>query len=720
MKHSMRVIFRCMIFVPAVVSLLLSGCTSSAASSAAGSSASSAADGGSAASPEQSSAASSTADGSSASSTADAGSDASSKDGGFSASDGLISAAQIQALPDCGWQFSVSFPDWKGKPDNSLAMNSMVSFEGRHGQGTLYAAPDAGITSFSMYINNIPVDTTAMEAGKVYEIDFSGAAVDGLNTIQVTDILPAASGQKVGIYITYPTVLDGTLEEAGISQQSVDLISDLIESDIENGFTSAQLAVIRHGRLVYQNAWGSLNSYNPDGTPIPQDQRTAVTTDTMYDIASITKMFGTNYALQKLVTDGELNLDAKVSDYLGPSFYENVIEIEYTDGENPSLDVQKEWKRSLTIRDLLRHQGGFPADPRYFNPHLNTEKQEFDPTGTNKLFAGSGGDDETREATIEAIGRTPLMYEPGTKTVYSDVDYMVLGIVIEQVTGKDLDTLLKETFLDPMGLTRMTYTPLDHGFTAQDCAATELCGNTRDGVVDFPGIRKETLQGTVHDEKAYYSMGGVSGHAGLFSNASDLARLASVMLTGGYGEHRFFSRNVIDMFTAPKKEDAANWGLGWWREGDDQRDWYFGTQACSGAIGHQGWTGTLIMVDPSRDLVIAYLTNKLNTPLTDNQADPNNFRGSWYTASTLGFVPQILSIGMDSDRDVSRQLLSLVFSMTEDSLSLIPEGASADHPSVKSVESLISLYNSMGEKANDPQYEEKAALLKEQLDSHIR
>ena len=126
------------------------------------------------------------------------------------------------------------------------------------------------------------------------------------------------------------------------------------------------------------------------------------------------------------------------------------------------------------------------------------------------------------------------------------------------------------------------------------------------------------------------------------------------------------------------------------------------------------------MVDPSRDLVIAYLTNQLNTPLTDNQADPNNFRGSWYTASTLGFVPQILSIGMDSDRDVSGQLLSLVFSMTEDSLSLIPEGASADHPSVKSVESLISLYSSMGEKANDPQYEEKAALLKEQLDSHIR
>ena len=652
-----------------------------------------------------------------------------------------ISVSEIQELPDYGWQLAASFPDWKGSPDNSLAMNSVAGFESRFGQGRLYVAPSEGITSFSLYINEVPVDTSGMEAGKVYEVDYSAIAPDGMSSVQVTDILPIASGEnasgenaseknasgekhsgeKVSIYAAYPEVLPGTLEEAGISEDAAGLVSDIIESDIRNGFTSAQLAVIRHGRLVYENAWGSLNSYYPDGTPIPEGERTPVTTDTLYDLASVTKMFGVNYALQKLVTDGEISLDARVADYLGEKFYEDTIRIEYTEGEDSDPEVQKEWKAELTLRDLLKHQGGFPPDPRYFNPWLNTEKQEYDPTWSipNKLFAGNGGDEETRRETVAAICRTPLMYEPGTKTMYSDVDYMLLGIVIEQVTGTDLDTYLKETFLQPMGLTHITYNPLENGFSAEDCAATELNGNTRDGAVSFPGVRTETVQGTVHDEKAYYSMGGISGHAGLFGNAEDLAKLASVMLTGGYGGNRYFSRNVMDTFMAPKKEDAANWGLGWWREGDFQRSWYFGTQSPSDTIGHQGWTGTLIMIDPGRDLVIAYLTNKINSPVTDKVKDPNKFNGNWYTASSLGFVAQILGVGMDSGRDVSAQLRSLLFSMTEDALKLIPEGAAGGHPSVRSAESLLSLYRSMGEGAGDSRCAEQADILEEKLDSII-
>ena len=647
------------------------------------------------------------------------------------AQDSGISVSEIQELPDYGWQLAASFPDWKGSPDNSLAMNSVAGFESRHGQGRLYVAPSEGITSFSLYINEVPVDTSGMEAGKVYEVDYSAIAPDGMSSVQVTDILPIASGEnaagknaseeKVSIYAAYPEVLPGTLEEAGISEDAAGLVSDIIESDIRNGFTSAQLAVIRHGRLVYENAWGSLNSYYQDGTPIPEGERTPVTTDTLYDLASVTKMFGVNYALQKLVTDGEISLDARVADYLGEKFYEDTIRIEYTEGEDSDPEVQKEWKAELTLRDLLKHQGGFPPDPRYFNPWLNTEKQEYDPTWSipNKLFAGNGGDEETRRETVAAICRTPLMYEPGTKTMYSDVDYMLLGIVIEQVTGTDLDTYLKETFLQPMGLTHITYNPLENGFSAEDCAATELNGNTRDGAVSFPGVRTETVQGTVHDEKAYYSMGGISGHAGLFGNAADLAKLASVMLTGGYGGNRYFSRNVMDTFMAPKKEDAANWGLGWWREGDFQRSWYFGTQSPSDTIGHQGWTGTLIMIDPGRDLVIAYLTNKINSPVTDKVKDPNKFNGNWYTASSLGFVAQILGVGMDSGRDVSAQLRSLLFSMTEDALKLIPEGAAGGHPSVRSAESLLSLYRSMGEGAGDGRCAEQADILEEKLDSII-
>ena len=452
------------------------------------------------------------------------------------------------------------------------------------------------------------------------------------------------------------------------------MISDLISLDIENGFTSAQLAVIRNGKLVYENAWGKTNSFQPDGSP--KKDSPEVTTETLYDLASVTKMFSVNYAMQKLVSDGKLDLDARITDFLGDRFVEETIYTYDEKGVFPEADLEtiKGWKSMLTVRDLLRHQGGFPADPKYCAPRLYKEGLPPEEYPENTLFAGNEPGEETRQATIDMICRTPLKYAPGTRTLYSDVDYMVLGLVVEQIVGEDLNTWLKKTFWDPMGLKHITYNPLRNGFDADDCAATELNGNTRDGLLDYPGFRTYTLQGEVHDEKAFYSMNGVSGHAGLFASAADTAKLASVMLCGGYGEDRFFSRNIMDLFTAPKMENAANWGLGWWRQGDGQRIWYFGSQSGSDTIGHQGWTGTLVMVDPQRNLVIAYLTNKINTRVTDLKVDANVFNGGWYTASTLGFVPQILSIGMDADRDISEQLLDLSADMALDSLKLIPGG----------------------------------------------
>ena len=269
---------------------------------------------------------------------------------------------------------------------------------------------------------------------------------------------------------------------------------------------------------------------------------------------------------------------------------------------------------------------------------------------------------------------------------------------------------MKENFYDPMGLDHITFLPLENGFEAGDCAATELNGNTRDGNIFFDGIRTQTLQGEVHDELAWYCMEGVSGHAGLFASASDLAKLASVMLTGGYGEHRFFSRNVMDLFTSPKSVDFGQWGLGWWRQGDDQRVWYFGTQSSPDTVGHQGWSGTMVMVDPSRDLVLVYLTNKINSPVTD-EADPNGFDGNCYTASTLGFVPQLLSIGMDGDEDVTGQLLDLLADMAAESLKLIPEGAEAGQPYVKNSISKIDVLRNWAKASGNTEYLEFADIL---------
>ena len=319
------------------------------------------------------------------------------------------------------------------------------------------------------------------------------------------------------------------------------------------------------------------------------------------------------------------------------------------------------------MRDILCHEAGFPVEGNYNDPDFDIPAQKKGEPGCNPLYAVNRAD------TLRAIRQTPIIYPPRTRTLYSDVDYMLAAFIIEKLTGQRLDEYMREQFYEPLGLRHITFQPLEHGFGPDDCAATALNGNTRDGNISFSGIRTEPLRGEVHDERAWYCMEGVSGHAGLFASAGDLARLASAMLTGGYGNRRFFSRNTMDLFTAPKAVDFGQWGLGWQRQGDEQRPWYFDTEAESGTVGHQGWTGTLVMIDPSRELVVVYLTNKVNSPVLKD-GDKLAFLGSCFTASTLGFVPQLLSIGMDGGADVSVQLLDLLADMTVESVKKIPAG----------------------------------------------
>lgn len=599
-----------------------------------------------------------------------------------------VKVSQLSGLPGGQWQAQPVFPAWAGYVDDTLALNSMFTFQHYSGQGTLYVAPEAGVASFALFVNNKPINTAQMAGGGVYAVDISGCTLNGDNTIQVSAVQPA--GKTVQVSIPYPVVIEGTPEQVGLDRDVLEALEQLIQSDVDNGFPSAQMAVVKNGRLVYQNAWGRVNAYLPDGTP--NTASPAVTNDTLYDLASNSKMYTANYALQLLVTQGKIDLDSRIVDLLGQSFVDDTIDITFSGYENPGLEVNKQWKSELTLRDILRHQAGFPADPQYHNDAFDQHTQKPAAGVANQLFSGWDGTPATRQATLKAIFKTPLMYKPGTKTVYSDVDYMLLAFVIESVTGQPLDQYLEQNFWAPMGLDHITYNPLLNGFAPNDCAATELNGNTRDGAVHFTGVRTATIQGQVHDEKAFYAMGGISGHAGLFSNAADLAKLASVMLTGGYGQQKFFSRNVIDTFTAPKKENAANWGLGWWREADDGRCWYFGTQSSSGTIGHQGWTGTLTLIDPVENLVVVYLTNKINSPVTNKAANPNKFNGNWYTSSTLGFVAQILYQGLSNRAGNPNAALSaLLADMAAGKFQLVAKAGatSPDHPIVRAGYALV-------------------------------
>ncbi len=600
-------------------------------------------------------------------------------------------------------QNAVYFPRAYGTGTSTCYSNGVTWFEGYAGQGEVFIAVRKSIPALQIYINGVPVDTSAMlnlDDVHIFKIDVSSVARNGRNTIQVSG-MPIATARgaddaPILLAVANPVVVEGTMEEVGINPDALELIDRIITSDVANGFTSAQLVVVKDGKRVVQKAWGLVNSYHPDGTPVTQgdDEYAPVTSDTLYDLASNTKMYATNYAIQKLVDGGQIALSDKITKYLGQAFVDDTLLIQYETGNGtgaPDIETAKAWKEELTVADILQHQAGFAPDPQFHNDKFNQVTQTPDPEVDNPLYAIG------KENVKAAICKAPLVYEPGTKTVYSDVDYMLLGLIVEQVTGKSLDQYVEETFYAPLGLTHVTYNPLSHGFDPDQIAATELHGNTRDGAIAFTGARDYTLQGEVHDEKAWYAMEGVSGHAGLFSNATDLATLAQVTLNySGYGDNFFWNANTLDYFT-DRKNTSSTFGQGWWREGDMGRPWYFGVQSSRDTVGHQGWTGTLTVIDPASDLIIVYLTNKINSPVTNPDSAPNTFDGNWYTSSTLGFVANILYMGLEendaSGGDIKPALDSLLEEMNADMARRVAQAGDLpeDHPLLRAAQAIADL-----------------------------
>ncbi len=615
------------------------------------------------------------------------------------------------ALPeDAQWQAELSFPDRFGEVEDTLAPNSLYAFDFFEGQGYLFVQVGTDVAAFSLFVNQERVDTSALVGGRSYKIDISKIARNGKNILQAADIRAAAAASrsvsnsnsaKVKIYVPYPVLQETSPEQSAIDSDALDLVSEIIQSDIEHGFPCAQLAVAKNGKVIYKNSWGFINSYDTDGNPLPQNEREKITDDTMFDIASCTKALAANMAIEFLISQKKLSLDTKIADVLGDDFYKKTINIKYKNGSGASLGQNKKWKAALTVRDVACHTAGFPAGPAYYNKNFNSTTQgreKENQTPKNKLYAGCGADQETRAKSFEAICKTPLLYEPGKRVLYSDADYMILGFVVEQITGEKLDDFCKKTFWEPLGLTRTTFNPLQNGFSKSDCAATELRGNTRGGtLLDFAG-RSDTIQGEVHDETAYYSMAGVSGHAGLFTTASDALKLLSTLFYGGYGQNKFFDKDVLDSFFSPQDRDRANWAIGWYHQGDDRRSWNFSQSASRATVGHNGWTGTLVMLDPEEKLALAYFTSKRNTPFREENA--YEFEGSYFTAAAPGFVPALLYEGIGNGSDKKNARLLLLADMVHDKFRLVeaerlksgePVTDSA-HPIVRAAYSVLEVF----------------------------
>ena len=270
---------------------------------------------------------------------------------------------------------------------------------------------------------------------------------------------------------------------------------------------------------------------------------------TIYDLASLTKVVGTTTAAMILYDEGKLDLDQTVTHYL-PRFSGGLKDL-------------------VTVRQLLMHRGGLPAG--------------------RELWRHARSPEEAREIVLNV----PLEYRPGTGQVYSDLGADLLGWVIEAIAGEGLDVFLEERVFEPLGMT-------DTGFRPADSLAYRIAPTEVTPPRGYP------LRGEVHDENAWV-LGSVTGHAGLFGTAGDLAVFAQMMLNGGtYDGVRIVSDSAVRLFTA---RAAGTRALGWEvAEGQHGAGDYFGERA----YGHTGFTGTSLWIDPDRELFVILLTNRVH------------------------------------------------------------------------------------------------------------
>ena len=409
------------------------------------------------------------------------------------------------------------------------------------------------------------------------------------------------------------TQLEASLEAAD------SVVRDWVDSERIPG---AVLLVSRHGEVLLERAygWAQLNEYRDRryGPRREQDRVAAMhrlqdprpmTTDTVFDLASVTKVMATTFAVMLLVDAGELRLDEPVRSYL-PDFGDREIAKKPPRGAQESVDDGDAGKRSITLRHLLVHRSGLHQwKPIYYH----------------------ADDADTAYAYIRDL---PLAWSVGAERHYSDLGFMLLGRVVEAVAGRSLGKYLDERLYAPLGLSATGFLPraqADHWTSpiaslSKEAFAATSHGNPYeyrmvhdpdfgyriDGDPDaWNGWRRGTLIGEVNDGNAYHAFDGVAGHAGLFSTAADLNMLLELLLERGrHGERRHISAGTIDTFLTPAGDAQA---LGW----------QVPDYAPPGSFVHSGFTGTYVLGVPTAGLGVVLLTNRQNVGVDESGRYPD-------------------------------------------------------------------------------------------------
>ena len=292
--------------------------------------------------------------------------------------------------------------------------------------------------------------------------------------------------------------------------------------------------------------------------------------ETIYDLASLTKVMATTPAVLLLVADGKLRLDQPVAEVL-PAFAEH-------------------GKSEITLRHLLTHSSGLRPWRAYF-----ADLRERELRRGERLLATPAA----RDAVVQRILKSAPVHDPGEASVYGDLGFITLGAVVEEAAGEPLDAFARRRIFDPLGMSDTHFNPLPFRGERARYAATEQCE-----------WRERVVWGEVHDPNAW-AMGGVAGHAGLFGTARDVLRFGCEMLAAERGQSPVFPTELArEFFRRQELTPDSAWALGW----DTPTP---GTSTSGGhfsprSIGHTGFTGTSLWIDLERGAVIALLANRVH------------------------------------------------------------------------------------------------------------
>lgn len=408
-----------------------------------------------------------------------------------------------------------------------------------------------GLTPPAAYVAAYGGSDALQEAAA--EALYGQVAFGGRLPITIPGVYPFGAG----LTLPQTALRRGLPEEAGLDSRTLARADSLVRARIDaKAFPGAALAVGRGGVLAKLDAYGYAT----------YEARRPVTPQSLFDMASLTKVIATTTAAMLLYEEGRLDLDAPVVRYL-PAFGQR-------------------GKAHVTIRHLLTHTSGLIPFRPYHQMGLRT-----------------------RAEVVDAIMADSLVYATGSDMRYSDLGVITLGLVLEQVAGQPLDVFARARIFEPLGMTRTGFRPVG----AANVPADSLVVPTE---VDA-AFRKRLVQGEVHDETAWL-LGGVAGHAGLFSTAEDLARFAYMLVhEGQVGGKAFLKPETIRLFTTPAAPGRHTRALGWDTKspsGYSSAGQRFGPRS----FGHTGFTGTSLWIDPDQRLFVILLTNRVH-PTRENR-----------------------------------------------------------------------------------------------------